>query len=154
MPTRVLPNREITSNVSCHPPIKRRDAGSSVRLIKTETPGHCGQQTARLWALATRLRVKKAEGVVQKKPDSGRKPNSKKEQQTEEGEKAWAEHLAAGEAADVQRAKLKALRSRVLQEFVGSLGPDAIKRFFFCAPGARLRISYACRQKCAWLPLE
>ena len=34
----------------------------------------------------------------------------KKQQQTEEGEKAWAEHLATGKAADENRAKLKALR--------------------------------------------
>ena len=34
----------------------------------------------------------------------------KKERQTEEGEKVWAEHLAAGSAADAHRAKLKALR--------------------------------------------
>jgi hypothetical protein len=34
----------------------------------------------------------------------------KKERQTQEGEKAWAEHLAVGKAADANRAKLKALR--------------------------------------------
>lgn len=34
----------------------------------------------------------------------------KKEQQTEEGQKAWAEHRAAGEAADANRARLKTLR--------------------------------------------
>ena len=34
----------------------------------------------------------------------------KKERQTQEGEKAWAEHVAAGNAADVNRAKLKAQR--------------------------------------------
>jgi hypothetical protein len=34
----------------------------------------------------------------------------KKERQTQEGEKAWAEHLAAGKAADTNRAKLKAQR--------------------------------------------
>ena len=34
----------------------------------------------------------------------------KKERQADEGEKAWAEHLAAGEAADTNRARLKALR--------------------------------------------
>jgi len=36
--------------------------------------------------------------------------SKKKEPQTDEGEKAWAEHVAAGQAADVNRAKLKALR--------------------------------------------
>ena len=34
----------------------------------------------------------------------------KKERQTQEGEKAWAEHLAAGKAADANRAKLKEQR--------------------------------------------
>ncbi len=34
----------------------------------------------------------------------------KKEQQIEEGEKVWAEHLAAGKAADANRAKLKEQR--------------------------------------------
>jgi hypothetical protein len=34
----------------------------------------------------------------------------KKERQTQEGEKAWAEHLSAGKAADQNRAKLKAQR--------------------------------------------
>ena len=34
----------------------------------------------------------------------------KKERQTQEGEQAWAEHLAAGEAADTNRARLRALR--------------------------------------------
>jgi hypothetical protein len=34
----------------------------------------------------------------------------KKQQRTEEGEKFWAEHLSAGKAADVNRAKLKAQR--------------------------------------------
>jgi hypothetical protein len=33
-----------------------------------------------------------------------------KQQRTEEGEKVWGEHLAAGEAADANRAKLKAQR--------------------------------------------
>jgi hypothetical protein len=34
----------------------------------------------------------------------------KKQQRTEEGGKAWGEHLAAGKAADANRAKLKAQR--------------------------------------------
>jgi hypothetical protein len=34
----------------------------------------------------------------------------KKQQRTEEGEKVWGEHLAAGKAADANRAKLKAQR--------------------------------------------
>jgi hypothetical protein len=34
----------------------------------------------------------------------------KKKRQTQEGEKAWAEHLAAGNAADANRAKLKEQR--------------------------------------------
>jgi hypothetical protein len=34
----------------------------------------------------------------------------KKQQRAEEGEKVWAAHLAAGKAADANRAKLKALR--------------------------------------------
>jgi hypothetical protein len=34
----------------------------------------------------------------------------RKQQRTEEGEKVWAEHLSAGKAADVNRAKLKAQR--------------------------------------------
>ena len=34
----------------------------------------------------------------------------KKQQQTEDGAKAWAEHHAAGLAADAHRAKLKTLR--------------------------------------------
>ncbi len=34
----------------------------------------------------------------------------KKQRQTEEGEKVWAEHFAAGKAADANRAKLKAQR--------------------------------------------
>ena len=34
----------------------------------------------------------------------------KKQQRTEEGEKVWGEHLAAGQAADANRAKLKAQR--------------------------------------------
>ena len=33
-----------------------------------------------------------------------------KERRTEEGEKAWAEHLSAGKAADAYRAQLKAQR--------------------------------------------
>ena len=35
---------------------------------------------------------------------------TKKERLAEEGEKAWAEHLAAAQAADANRARLKALR--------------------------------------------
>ena len=34
----------------------------------------------------------------------------KKQRRTEEGEKVWEEHLAAGQAADANRAKLKAQR--------------------------------------------
>jgi hypothetical protein len=34
----------------------------------------------------------------------------KREQQKHEGEQAWAEHLAAKQAADAQRAQLRALR--------------------------------------------
>jgi hypothetical protein len=34
----------------------------------------------------------------------------RKERQTEEGGKAWAEHLAAAEAADANRARLRTLR--------------------------------------------
>ncbi len=34
----------------------------------------------------------------------------RKEQQAKEGEEAWAEHMAAGEAADAHRAKLKGMR--------------------------------------------
>jgi hypothetical protein len=34
----------------------------------------------------------------------------KQEQQTKESEKVWAEHAAAGRAADANRAKLKAQR--------------------------------------------
>jgi len=34
----------------------------------------------------------------------------KKQQRTEEGDKAWGEHLAAGKAADANRAQLKAQR--------------------------------------------
>jgi hypothetical protein len=34
----------------------------------------------------------------------------KKQERVKEGEKAWADHLAAGNAADTNRAKLKALR--------------------------------------------
>ena len=34
----------------------------------------------------------------------------KQEHQTKQSEKVWAEHVAAGKAADVNRAKLKALR--------------------------------------------
>ena len=34
----------------------------------------------------------------------------KKQQRTEESEKVWGEHLAAGKAADANRAKLKAQR--------------------------------------------
>jgi hypothetical protein len=34
----------------------------------------------------------------------------KKHERAKEGEKAWADHLAAGKAADTNRAKLKALR--------------------------------------------
>ena len=34
----------------------------------------------------------------------------KQEHQTKQSEKVWAEHVAAGKAADVSRAKLKALR--------------------------------------------
>ena len=34
----------------------------------------------------------------------------KKQRRTEEGEKVWEEHLAAGKAADANRAKLKAQR--------------------------------------------
>jgi hypothetical protein len=49
---------------------------------------------------------------VQKKPDCGWAEANfkKKERQTQEGEKAWANHVAAGNAADVYRAKLKAQR--------------------------------------------
>ena len=44
----------------------------------------------------------------------------KKEQQAKEGEKAWAEHIAAGEAADAHRAKLKGMR--LAKQAAGSEG--------------------------------
>jgi hypothetical protein len=34
----------------------------------------------------------------------------RKEEQAKEGEQAWAEHIAAGEAADAHRATLKRMR--------------------------------------------
>ena len=43
------------------------------------------------------------------RPEEARQ-RAEKERQTQEGEKAWAEHVAAGNAADVNRAKLKAQR--------------------------------------------
>jgi hypothetical protein len=45
----------------------------------------------------------------------------KKQQRTEEGEKVWGEHLAAGKAADTNRAKLKA--QRLARDATQSEGP-------------------------------